>query len=76
MIAGLIAGFVTILLGVAFVGTLSEEINTATMINSSLYNSSTWGNTTLKMVPGFYSLGVLAVGIAVCYGALRGAGIV
>ena len=43
---------------------------------ASLYLSSSWGATVLKMVPGFFALGILGVGIAVTYGALRDAGVV
>ena len=43
---------------------------------SDLYNSSTWGATVMKMVPGFFALGVLGTGVAVTYSALRQAGIV
>lgn len=42
----------------------------------SLYMSSTWAPTVLKMTPGFFALGILGVGIAVTYGSLRDAGIV
>ena len=42
----------------------------------SLYLSSTWGATILKMVPGFFALGILGIGIAVTYGALADAGVV
>ena len=42
----------------------------------SLYLSSSWGATILKMVPGFFALGILGIGIAVTYGALSDAGVV
>jgi hypothetical protein len=38
--------------------------------------SASWGSTVLKMVPGFFALGILGIGIAVTYGALRDAGVV
>ena len=41
-----------------------------------LYLSSSWGATVLKMVPGFFALGILGIGIAVTYGALNDAGVV
>ena len=43
---------------------------------AGLYVSSSWGATILKMVPGFFALGILGIGIAVTYGALRDAGVV
>ena len=45
-------------------------------VNCAVYLSSSWGSTILKMVPGFFALGILGIGIAVTYGSLRDAGIV
>ena len=42
----------------------------------ALFNSATWGATVLRMVPGFFALGILGIGIAVTYGALNDAGVV
>jgi hypothetical protein len=42
----------------------------------SLYLASNWGVTVLRMVPGFFALGILGIGIAVTYGSLRDAGVV
>ncbi len=41
-----------------------------------LYVSSGWGATVLKLVPGFFALGILGIGIAVTYSSLRQAGVV
>ena len=49
---------------------------TAAVANCQLYLSSSWGATVLRMVPGFFALGILGVGIAVTYGALSDAGVV
>jgi len=94
MIANLIGGFVSILIGVSLVGPISTEVNTVTAstnatgntcINVSspagcegtaLYQVSSWGATVVKMVPGFFSLGILGIGIAITYSSLRQAGIV
>ncbi len=76
MIANLIGGFVAILIGVSLIGPISTEVNTAAVTNGALYNSSSWGATVLKMVPGFFALGILGIGIAVTYSSLRQAGIV
>jgi len=43
---------------------------------TALYQVSSWGATVLKMVPGFFALGILGIGIAITYGALRDAGVV
>lgn len=92
MINQLIGGFVSILIGVSLVGPLSDQVNTAATSanatatctsttqggcsNAALYLTSSWGATVLKMVPGFFALGILGIGIAVTYGSLRDAGVV
>ena len=76
MIANLIGGFVSILVGVSLIGPVSTEVNTAAATSGALYNASAWGATVLKLVPGFFALGILGIGIAVTYSSLRQAGIV
>jgi len=76
MIANLIGGFVAILIGVSLVGPISTEVNSVAVTSGALYNSTSWGATVLKMVPGFFALGILGIGIAVTYSSLRQAGIV
>lgn len=76
MIANLIGGFVTILIGVSLIGPISTEVNTASVTNGALYNASSWGATVLDLVPGFFALGLLGVGVAITYASLRQAGIV
>jgi hypothetical protein len=48
----------------------------AAVTGGALANSTSWGATVLKMVPGFFALGILGIGIAVTYSSLRQAGIV
>ena len=92
MIANLIGGFVTILIGVSLIGPISTEVNTAAISSNgtdtctsvtqggcsgaALYITSGWGATVLKLVPGFFALGLLGVGVAITYSSLRQAGIV
>jgi len=76
MISRLIGGFVSILIGVSLIGPVSTEVNTAASSTGALYNSAAWGATVLKLVPGFFALGILGIGIAVTYGSLRDAGVV
>jgi len=76
MISRLIGGFVAILLGVSLIGPISTEVNTATVTGTALANTTSWGATVLKLVPGFFALGILGIGIAVTYGSLRDAGVV
>ncbi len=61
------------------VNTTGGACSVATNANKSecqLYLASSWGVTVTKMVPGFFALGILGIGIAVTYGALRDAGVV
>ena len=76
MIANLIGGFVAILIGVSLIGPIATQVNTAAATGGDLYNSSSWGATVLKLVPGFFALGILGIGIAVTYSSLRQAGVV
>jgi hypothetical protein len=75
MIANLIGGFVSILVGVSLIGPIAQEINTATAATSNLTAVSSWGSTVLRLVPGFFALGVLGIGLAVTYASLRQAGV-
>jgi hypothetical protein len=96
MIANLIGGFISILIGVSLIGPIATQVNTVTypgaaaiynqsnlsqlltpaVAASDLYQTSSWGAAVLNLVPGFFALGLLGVGIAVCYSSLRQAGIV
>jgi len=96
MIANLIGGFISILIGVSLTGPLSQQVNLNSISTNStggtcteaieggkyanqgcqLYLASSWGATVLKLVPGFFALGILGIGIAVTYSSLRQAGIV
>jgi hypothetical protein len=76
MIANLIGGFVSILIGVSLIGPIASQVNLVAAAGGAVYNSSTWGASVLLMVPGFFALGILGIGIAVTYSSLRQAGIV
>ena len=88
MIANLIGGFISILVGTSLIAPVSVEVNTVACssnstfyaiegtCNSALYNATSWGSTVLKLVPGFFALSILGIGIAVTYTSLRQAGIV
>ena len=76
MIANLIGGFIAILIGVSLIGPIATQVNTAAQTNGALYNATSWGATVLNLVPGFFALGILGIGIAVTYSSLRQAGIV
>lgn len=76
MIANLIGGFVSILIGVSLIGPIAQQVNLVAAAGGDLANSSSWGASVLLMVPGFFALGILGIGIAVTYSSLRQAGIV
>jgi hypothetical protein len=76
MISNLIGGFVAILIGVSLIGPIAQEVNTATSATANLTAVSHWGSTVLKMVPGFFALGIMGIGVAITYSSLRQAGIV
>jgi len=76
MINRLIGGFVAILVGVSLIGPIASQVGMATLNTSWLANTTSWGATVLQMVPGFFALGILGIGIAITYGALADAGVV
>lgn len=76
MIANLIGGFVSIIIGVSLIGPIATQVNEVAATGGAVYNSTQWGATILKMVPGFFSLSILGIGIAITYSSLRQAGIV
>ena len=76
MINRLIGGFVAILIGVSLIGPIAAQTNTASVATANLSLMASWGATVLKMVPGFFALGIMGIGIAVTYGSLRDAGVV
>jgi hypothetical protein len=74
MIANLIGGFVAIIIGVSLIGPVADVVNTAAA--GDLGTVSSWGASVLKLVPGFFAIGILGIGIAVTYSSLRQAGVV
>ena len=56
-------------------GDVCATYDQAGCANAQLYVSSSWGATVLNMVPGFFALGILGIGLAVTYGALQDAGV-
>lgn len=76
MISRLIGGFVAILIGVSLIGPIATEVQTAADSAENLSTNTAWGATVLKLVPGFFALAILGIGIAITYGSLRDAGVV
>ena len=76
MIANLIGGFISILVGTSLIGPVASEVNTAAGSTTNLSTNTSWGASVLKLVPGFFALSILGIGVAVTYTSLRQAGIV
>ncbi|GAG78860.1 unnamed protein product [marine sediment metagenome] len=76
MIANLIGGFISIIVGTSLIGPVSTEVAAATASGSNLSTNVAWGASVLKLVPGFFALAILGIGVAVTYTSLRQAGIV
>ena len=76
MISRLIGGFVAILVGASLITPVSNEVAYAARAGGPLANATSWGTTVLNLVPGFFALGILGIGVAVTYGSLRDAGVV
>lgn len=58
MIKSLIYGFVTLLIGVAFLGPLNE------MVSSVVANLTGFAATVTSLIVGFFALSLVAVGVA------------
>lgn len=57
-------------------GATCTAYNQGGSANCQLYISSSWSVSVLNMVPGFFALGILGIGLAVTYGSLQDAGVV
>jgi hypothetical protein len=76
MIANLIGGFIAILVGTSLIGPVADECTQAAVSTGNLTAVSSWGATVMKLVPGFFALAILGIGVAVTYQSLRQAGVV
>ena len=76
MIANLIGGFISILVGTSLIGPVANEVAAAADSAGNLSTNTAWGASVLKLVPGFFALAILGIGVAVTYTSLRQAGIV
>ena len=59
-------------------GTFQQNdcVNLIQTCYTNLSATSSWAPTIINLVPGFFALSILGIGIAVCYGALQDAGVV
>jgi hypothetical protein len=82
MINRLIGGFVGVLIGVSLLSPIaSETVKCSSSAGNppcytNLSATASWAPTVLGLVPGFFALGILGIGLAITYGALSDAGVV
>lgn len=81
MIAQLIGAFITILIGISLIPIISEQVklvqstqtNTSDSLSDSL--SSPMIKTMLDLLPAFFAIAIVGIGIAIAVGALRSVGL-
>jgi len=56
-------------------GTCTAAQSATATANCQLYLSASWGATVLNLVPGFFALAILGIGLAVTYSSLQQAGV-
>ena len=77
VLANLIGGFVTILVGVTLMPTVADQVQLATGNGSSeSTNLSAAPIAILDLVTVFFALGIMAAGVAIAVTGLREAGLV
>jgi len=54
---------------------IAQNIGEAASPGCQLQAAASWGSTVLKLVPGFFALAILGIGLAVTYSSLRQAGV-
>jgi len=54
---------------------IAQNTGVVADIGCQLNAASSWGSTVLNLVPGFFALAILGIGLAVTYASLRQAGV-
>lgn len=72
MLAQLVGAFVVVLIGVALIPIIANQMNEVSSANIT----SPMSGTMIQLIPMFFGLVVLAMGIAMVYSALKSAGLV
>lgn len=75
MLANLIGAFVVILIGVSLIPIVSDQVSKVAEQNPEFNNSTAWSGTMLKLIPAFFAIAILGVGITMVASALRSAGL-
>ena len=77
MLGNLIGGFIAILIGVNLIGPIADDVYVARFNGSGAPTNLTGAaSTILGLTPLFFSLGIMAAGVALAVGGLRDAGLV
>ncbi len=77
MLGNLIGGFITIVIGVNLIGPIADDVYLVRFGNGTVTTNLTGAaSTILGLTPLFFSLGIMAAGVALAVGGLRNAGLV
>ena len=78
MLGNLIGGFITIIIGVNLIGPIADAVELTKTGSTAIDGTNITSGATatiLGLTPLFFSLGILAAGVALAVGGLRNAGI-
>ena len=78
MLANLIGGFITILVGVTLMPTIAEEVARARFVGGGTVATNVTGaaSTIINLTTLFFAIGIMSAGISLAVGGLRQAGLV
>lgn len=74
MLPNLIGGFIAILIGVALLGPITQQVGLASQQMNVSSPSTEMTTTMLKMVPAFFAIGLVGIAIAIVFSSLRNSG--
>jgi hypothetical protein len=75
-LGNIIGGFIAILIGVTLLPTIAQQVGKASAQMNVTSPSIEMTTTMLKLVPVFFAIALLGIGIAIAYSTLRNTGLV
>ena len=76
MLGNLLSGFITIVIGVNLLPPIADQVYSARYdSNSQITNVTGAASTIVSLIPLFFSLGIMTVGMALVVGGFRDAGV-
>lgn len=78
MLGNLLGGFIVVLVGVNLIGTLADEVQSATIEQtntSKVTNVTGISSTVLSLTIIFFALGVMSAGVSLAVQGLKNAGV-